>query len=1176
VNWRELMSAVHIMEEWGPRLAGRRLTIETDNMASYWCIKRRRARTGLMAEMLRRLYTLAARWDVEIAITHTPGVKLMQNDRVSRGKEPAPPRQRLNSKVYAELDRKWGPFESGMGAETEHMLEANQLCSPGREEVVWYHPSHSSVAATLKLAWSRVAASRRTEKGQARRHVRGLVIVPDWEHAAWNGLLGGMRKVWECEQGAPVLEEWRGSMQGWVGLRALTGVCAYAFPDITDMKLVRCKAEQLKEDDYVAQAIPLEDRLSPDKALVMYKVVQPPEGLTVQEGFVTVIELLHEVSRQKRSNKPGYKAFSVSASARSKPSSYADRDGTPWSVPANTLYFVSPWTELAKGRVLFEYDRFADLCQLHSKAVARERSERSESESDLENENDTTPGHPWSLVTDERKKLVMKQNCMVCNLSVQDKDCCKVRSKAEAKSQAVWVHTECVDLAAEQMEAQSCTEEELMALSPDRPAAAPKTDFLCIPASESRGKLVRGLAVEKFNHSYGAQLQCDECKEKLVGRACVYLTWQGTSHGTWVHTECVCCVEGRRPKSPMVEGEGLSARTPIRPTWAKRAAPAKPAARRAAGGGSQEERFLCRPVTAGGELERELRSPDTLGGSKRRVARDGGRNVRTAIGADKLSDLRLSRCKDCVMGVCESTTPDAGERDVRCIGTKSRPECKECVHSFCFNLAPGLSEANKFLCLACRMSELSFVEEPSEDEKQKVMDDVLRTCVRTMAGLGHGTGQIIKQIRTKEKVVRTESKLKDLFTSEAGLEYFAEWLAKYGMAASTIALYVRLAGQLGRDDPKGDGSDKARTPRVKAIIKNLEKEIGTDRDADTPLTLSMFIRSLKKLRGHTQKLISTRDGSALVMGFQAGTRCGEEASDEHGWQLMKHTRIYQDRVEIRLDDSKMSTTAEFVTLARHTTGRAALDFGAMLYELAEAWGRKVIYSEKGEGGEEYDWIDFSVVRLNLQGMHGDTAALNELIDDIQGAPGLTWHERKHLMSVVVDRSNNKREAARYINLYGGEESECDRVTAWWLSRRAFYDAKVVSGPALCSTLPGSGGTRPGFHTFSSGSLSSTYKKTFEEAFDELMEEQDEDAIKELSCLPANLSGPKWNSHSCRRGGTKLAREIRDAETDESLRATEADIDRHFRWVSDQLTREQQIAYAGMLSAKQRCRVTMKF
>jgi len=92
VNFRELVGAVRIVERWGPRLQGMQLRIETDNMACMWCIKRHKARTRSMAEQLRRLYTMAARWDIEVAIVHTPGKLLVQNDAVSRGKDPEKPR----------------------------------------------------------------------------------------------------------------------------------------------------------------------------------------------------------------------------------------------------------------------------------------------------------------------------------------------------------------------------------------------------------------------------------------------------------------------------------------------------------------------------------------------------------------------------------------------------------------------------------------------------------------------------------------------------------------------------------------------------------------------------------------------------------------------------------------------------------------------------------------------------------------------------------------------------------------------------------------------------------------------------------------------------------------------------------------------------------------------------
>ena len=49
VNWRELAGCVRILERWGPRLAGKRVVMETDNMAAMWCVRKCKARTRSMA-----------------------------------------------------------------------------------------------------------------------------------------------------------------------------------------------------------------------------------------------------------------------------------------------------------------------------------------------------------------------------------------------------------------------------------------------------------------------------------------------------------------------------------------------------------------------------------------------------------------------------------------------------------------------------------------------------------------------------------------------------------------------------------------------------------------------------------------------------------------------------------------------------------------------------------------------------------------------------------------------------------------------------------------------------------------------------------------------------------------------------------------------------------------------
>jgi hypothetical protein len=196
INFRELAGAVRILEEWGPRLAGKRVFIETDNMAAMHCIRKRRARTRTMAEQLRRLYSIAARYDIRITVKHTPGVLLDRPDAISRGHQVAAPRQRFRREVFEPWARSWG-FTEGVGGELEHRLERPAGGEQGARRRLWLHPSHGSVAATLQLV------GRETERATlAGEDFAGVIVVPAWESAAWRPLLKHCRKVLSLTDGS--------------------------------------------------------------------------------------------------------------------------------------------------------------------------------------------------------------------------------------------------------------------------------------------------------------------------------------------------------------------------------------------------------------------------------------------------------------------------------------------------------------------------------------------------------------------------------------------------------------------------------------------------------------------------------------------------------------------------------------------------------------------------------------------------------------------------------------------------------------------------------------------------------------------------------------------------------------------------------------------------------------
>ena len=103
INWRELLGIVRVAKAWGARLRGARLLVETDSMVAYEVGRRSRARVAAMQELVRRLVDCCERHDIELALTHTPGVKLDRPDQTSRGDAVEEPRQRLGAQLFGEL-----------------------------------------------------------------------------------------------------------------------------------------------------------------------------------------------------------------------------------------------------------------------------------------------------------------------------------------------------------------------------------------------------------------------------------------------------------------------------------------------------------------------------------------------------------------------------------------------------------------------------------------------------------------------------------------------------------------------------------------------------------------------------------------------------------------------------------------------------------------------------------------------------------------------------------------------------------------------------------------------------------------------------------------------------------------------------------------------------------------
>ena len=287
-------------------------------------------------------------------------------------------------------------------------------------------------------------------------------------------------------------------------------------------------------------------------------------------------------------------------------------------------------------------------------------------------------------------------------------------------------------------------------------------------------------------------------------------------------------------------------------------------------------------------------------------------------------------------------------------------------------------------------------------------------------------------------------------------------------------------------------------------------------------------------------------------------------------------------------DRKTSDTLETVTIARDTGEHSGFDAGQVIEDLASNWDMDIKSVKATGNSESYKYVDFYVLRVNLNGRSQES--IDEIIHDIRTAPtgcGLGGQStqdgkriREELVAAVKHRSHHSRsEAERFVNVASGTYAEVRGIRHWWRQHGVSDDfSDQLPGPMLLTTVRGSRGTVPVPMAVTTGTLSSELKAHFEMAYDAVDFEADTDLANQLSALPSGLSGrPKWNTHSLRRGGAKLAREILLA-SGSTRSPTEEDINFHFGWFEEAMRggKKRQTAYASTVPAQRRMSVTKKF
>ena len=245
INWRELLGIVRVVEVWGHELRGKRLLIETDNMAAKCSAAKGSSKAEDMQELVRRLVETCERWEIDLKLMHTPGVMLHRPDATSRGDPVEEPRQRLRRAAFEKLWASHGPFGEMVGAERDHVpaLGTHRQCQvtlhQGRHASLWMHPTHATVGSALRLIGERMAQmedAMQTLAGPVDT-LSGLMLVPRAPEAAWWPMLKYFDVVGVLEAGGGHLEANR--LGSWAPLPARRDTLVLRFPRVAGARARR-------------------------------------------------------------------------------------------------------------------------------------------------------------------------------------------------------------------------------------------------------------------------------------------------------------------------------------------------------------------------------------------------------------------------------------------------------------------------------------------------------------------------------------------------------------------------------------------------------------------------------------------------------------------------------------------------------------------------------------------------------------------------------------------------------------------------------------------------------------------------------------------------------------------------------------------------------------------------
>ena len=1180
INWRELLGIWRSVRLLGSRLRGKRVLIESDNMAAVRSVQKGASKAEDMQELVRRILRCAEEHDFHLVVTHTPGEKLDRPDQTSRGDPVEEPRVRLSEDPWSQVVGLYGSFSGLIGAEREH--EVARSSREGGGSRLWLHPTFNTVGTALRRVGERL-------EGGGGTTVSALALVPDDDGPQWNSMIRHGLVVGRLREGSTWLEENRlGRWHPCLSRRPMRFVLFPRAAGATPRRVSMSHRESLTpRSDFSGQSVagagytlcadgqsvtldPLPGSFvysMPSQGQsfgVLYRVSERPRSARVPSRATIVAQ---EVCRSS--------AKHATALARRRGSGFVacdvSRSDQEWRPNPRELWTVDHLVEEVRGGRTFERYLF-NASEAHAQIDRASAQGRA-----------ATAG--WQLSSPESLASLSPS---FYEEYVPLPSPLAVASVASSVAEVGGAETDGLEAIArdldrlhlERHQSNRGPEGQLDPRDPrtrggetegDRSGSvrqpAPYGEMRCAGCGER-------FEVGEQTASCGDGLihPCDACYDAAMGSLAqrvgaaaaaaaqppsVYAVYSEELGGSGLyatHEEASRWCDSAHTHARMwvCSGPEEGARL-IQARTAERAAAAAAATVDSAGPPSADDRADSGDDSAIDPL------PDL---ALLNNADGRGSMVKRAFLGEKLSGHRVQCIQDCIDGKCGKPKDDGSA--TLCLG-----QCGRSLHMCsCADLGKGYEALGNFRCVDCRLRDVVTEDAAPSDEVRRVVTNTM--ILELSQGAETTAGSYAEFTRLEEAyamgmgMVIGGGGLKLPRHSPEAFKNFITWMAIDHERARSLESVVRAAGammvKVGLTDVTKNGSVKA---HLKEMLEEVSEEV-EPATAATPAMMQLLTQpgGIIDLR-FRDALIASREKLQFDCEAVGGCRISEVAGggESHGL-LANNSAILKDPesgevvVELHLEHSK-TKFARYLDIAGETEG-SQIQVEKHLREYWRSAGFRL--TETTQAGIQVVRPDWWVVRVSLLGMsHSAFERLSVFLSKSKRAGVAEMWRRtapKARLRVVADGTGSQ--AKKYVNVIGGtRDSEVMNPLRAEL-RAAGFESQLVPGPLLLATT---GGKKPKLTCMPltiSTAMGET-KPLLQKAYEALNANGRQD--RELDVESGRT--PKWTTHSLRRLANTIARRDRDKFMAAVGGVTEKEIDLFFGWHEKILLKEMQLHYEAM-------------